>query len=58
MLAFSSPLVPIDVSKCEIRNQGIYENYILWIQCLLDDLILNGTAKTNLATWHCIVGCL
>ena len=48
-LQFSSPVVPTDISKCEIRNQGIYENYISWIQSLLDELILNGTAKTKLA---------
>ena len=48
-LQFSALFALIYVSKCEIRNQGIHENYISWIQSLLDDLILNGTAKTKLA---------
>ena len=48
-LQFSSPFTLIDVGKCEIRNQGIYENYISWIQSLLDELVLKGRAKTKLA---------
>ena len=46
-LQLPAPFAPIGVSKCEIRNQEIYENYILQIQSLLDDLILKGTAVAD-----------
>ena len=48
MLIYSL-FVPIDVSKYEIGNQGVYENYISRIQISLDELILNDTAKTKSA---------
>ena len=41
--------VPIDIKKCEITNQGLYENHISWVQILLNELIFNGTDKTTLA---------
>ena len=44
---FFSVFVPIDVSKCKIRNQGIYNDKTSFFP--LDELILNGRAKTKLA---------
>ena len=38
------------MSKCEIRNQGVCEDYILRLNATLDHLIQNGGAKTKLAT--------
>ena len=35
-LQFSSLFAPIDVSKCEIRNQGVHEDYISGLHALLD----------------------
>ena len=37
------------LSKCKIRNQGEYKDYISRLYILLDLLIFNGTAKTKLA---------
>ena len=39
----------IEVSKCELGNQGVHGNYISRIQTLLGELIFNGTIKTKLA---------
>ena len=36
-----------DVSKCEVRNQGVYEGYRL--NATLDWLIFNDRAETKLA---------
>ena len=52
-LQFSAPFAPIDISECEIRNRGVYKGYISWIQSLLNELILNGRAKMNLALLYC-----
>ena len=48
-LQFSSLFVLTDLSKCEIRNQGAYEESISRLYILLDLLIYDGTAKTKLA---------
>ena len=48
-LQFSFLFVPTDVIKYEIRNQGVYEVYISRLNALLDQLVFNGRAKTNLA---------
>ena len=47
-LQFSSLFGPTDASKCEIRNQREYEDYIRRFHTLLDNLIFDGTAKMKL----------
>ena len=37
------------VSKCEIRDQRVYKEYTLRSNAILDWLIVNERAKTNLA---------
>ena len=42
--------------KCEIRNQGVYEKYILRLYTSLDQVIFSGKAKMKfvmLASMHC-----
>ena len=46
---FSSLWAPSDVSKCEIRDQGVCEDYISKVPSKLDQLICNGIAKVKLA---------
>ena len=48
-LLFFSLFAPTDASKYEIRNQGVYEDFISRLNTLLDYLIFNGRAKTKLA---------
>ena len=57
-LQFYSLLTPINVGQCKIRNQQEYENYISWIQILLDELMSNGRAKMKVAmlTFLCFWG--
>ena len=42
-------LAPPDFSKCELKNQGVLEDYISRLCTLLDQCISKGTAKTKLA---------
>ena len=48
-MQFSRLFATNDISKCEIRNQGIHEDYISRLHTLLKYLIFNGRAKTKLA---------
>ena len=41
----SSLFAPYDVSKCEIKYQWVWEDYILRSQTLLDQFISKDTAK-------------
>ena len=46
---FSALFAPTVVSKCEIRNQGVHEDYISWMHILLDLSIFIGRAKMKIA---------
>ena len=46
---FSSLFTTTDDSKCEIRNQWVYDHYILRSNATLDWLIFSDKAKTKLA---------
>ena len=48
-LQFSSLFATNDASKCEIRNQGIHQDYISRLHASSAQLIFNGRAKTKLA---------
>ena len=48
-LQFSSLVVPIDINKLEIRNQGVKEDYISRLHTLLDQLIFTARVKMKLA---------
>ena len=48
-LQFSSLFATNDISKCEIRKQGIHEDYISGSHALLEMFYFNGRAKTKLA---------
>ena len=48
-LQFSSLFAPTVLSKCEIRNQGVHEDYISRLNALLEYSSFNGRAKTKLA---------
>ena len=48
-LQFSSLFATNDTSNCEVRNQGIHEDYISRLHASLAQLIFNGRAKTKLA---------
>ena len=48
-LQFSSLFITTDVSKYEIRNQWVYDYYILRPNATLDWLIFSDRAKTKLA---------
>ena len=49
-LQFLSLFASTDVSKCEIRNQGVHKGYILKLNITLNQFIFYGRAKTKLAT--------
>ena len=46
---FSPLFATNDVIKCEIRNQGIHDDYISRLHALCELFIFNGRAKTKLA---------
>ena len=46
---YSHMFASTDVSKYEIRNQGVHKHYISGLNALFDRLIYNGNAKTKLA---------
>ena len=48
-LQFSSLFAPTVVSKCEIRNQGVHEDYVSRLHALLEQLIFKARDKTKLA---------
>ena len=47
-LQLRSFFAPCDISKCEIRCQWVYEDYISGLKTSLVSFISNGTAKTKL----------
>ena len=49
-MQFSSLFASAADNKCEMRNLGAYEDYILRLNATLDWLILNDRAKIKLAT--------
>ena len=48
-LQFSSLFALTVFSKCEIRDQGVREDYISGLNALLKQLLFNGRAKMKLA---------